>query len=117
MKKKRMRKSRARVLTDQAARNLFRRFAAPLFRSANSPSRKEAAQRLAQTLWLALVTGPEVEEILYRLLAERAKLNSEDIQAIQDCYYREMKPLITEEELRALKARYKVRKLPRGERP
>jgi hypothetical protein len=114
---KHIRKSKTKVLKDQAAQNLFRKFAAPLFRAANSPSRKKAAHRLAQMLWLALITGPETEEFVFQTLEGKAKLNSEDIQVIQDHYYREMRPVITEEELRALKARYKVKKLPRGEDP
>ena len=89
---------------------MFARFAAPVFRAAKSPSQRKGAQRLAQTLWLALVTGPEIEEAAFQSLEEAGGLGSEDIAIIKERYYREMKPSITQEELRALKERYKVTK-------
>ena len=65
---------------------------------------------MAQILWLALVTGPEIEEAVFQSLEEAGGLGSEDIAIIKERYYGEMKPSITQEELRALKERYKVRK-------
>ncbi len=108
---KRIKKSKVKVkvLTDLEAQNLFRRFAAPIFRAANSPARKEGAQGLAQMLWMALITGPEVEEIVFQELA-KVGIDAEGIQVIRDRYYREMKPAITEKELQALKVRYEVKK-------
>jgi len=102
-------KVKAKVLTDLEAQNLFHTFAAPLFRAANSPARKEGAHGLAQMLWLALITGPEVEEIVFQELA-KVGIDDEGIQVIRDRYYREMKPAITEKELQALKIRYEVKK-------
>ena len=61
-------------------------------------------------LWLALVTGPEIEETVFQSLEEVTGISAEEIQIIKERYYNEMKPSITKEELRALKARYKVRK-------
>lgn len=104
------RKKHRKPLTDQEAQELFARFAAPVFRAARSPSQRKGAQRLAQTLWLALVTGPEIEEAVFQGLEGVGGLKAEDLAIIKERYYSEMKPSITEEELRALKQRYKVRK-------
>ena len=41
---------------------------------------------------------------------EKIGVDVEDVQAAKDRYYNEMKPSITPAELRALKARYKVKK-------
>ena len=101
--------SKVKVLTDEETENLFRKFAVPLFRAADSPTRKEAAHSLSQMLWLALVTGKEIEEIVFGQLSEIG-IDPDGIQAIRERYYNEMKIAITEEEVRALKARYKVRK-------
>lgn len=103
-------KKHRKPLTDREAQELFARFAAPVFRAAKSPSQRKGAQRLAQALWLALVTGPEVEEAVFQGLEEVGGLEAEDLLIIKERYYSEMKPSITEEELQALKARYKVKK-------
>ena len=97
-------------LTDQETRKLFAKFAAPVFRAAKSPDQEKGAHRLAQVLWLALVTGPEIEEATFQTLEGVDGIGAEDMQIIRDRYYNEMKPSITKEELQALKARYKVRK-------
>lgn len=97
-------------LTDREARDLFAKFAAPVFRAAKSPDQKKGAQRLARMLWLALVTGPDIEAAVFGSLEEVGGIGAEDVQIIKDHYYNEMKPSITEEEVKALKARYKVRK-------
>lgn len=95
-------------MTDQEAQNLFRRFATPVFRAANIPKRKIAAHQLAEILWMALVTGPEIEELVFKKIGE---IIGVDVQLIKDRYYQEMKPAITEEEVQTLKARYKVQKI------
>jgi len=65
---------------------------------------------LAQALWLALVTGPGIEEAFFQSLEGTGQLDSEGLAIIKERYYNEMKPSITEAELQALKERYKVRK-------
>jgi len=55
-------------LTDQEAHKLFAKFAAPVFRAAKTPSQQKGAQRLAQTLWQAFLTGPEIETSVLRIL-------------------------------------------------
>jgi hypothetical protein len=97
-------------LTDAEAQYLFAKFAAPLFRAAKSPSQRTGAQRLAQWLWLALVTGADIEAFVFQELEKVGKLEAEDIQIIKDRYYNEMKPSITQAELQALKARYQVKR-------
>ena len=80
-----------------------------MFRAAKSPSQEQSAQRLAQSLWLAMVTGLEIEDAFFQSL-EEFDLDAKDIQVIKDRYYDEMKPSITKEELRALKTRYRAKK-------
>jgi hypothetical protein len=106
---KRKMKSNVKVLTTQEAQDLFQKFSAPLFRAANSYTRKEAAHELAKSLWIALITGPEVEDNVFQTLKETG-ISFEGIQVIKDRYYIEMKPIITMEELQSLKARYNVKK-------
>ena len=104
------RKRRSQSLTDRDAQNLFAKFAAPVFRAAKSPTQEKGAQRLAQLLWQALVTGPEIEAAVFQTLEAVGGVHAQDIQIIKDRYHNEMKPSITTDELRALKARYKVKK-------
>ncbi len=97
-------------LTNAEAQYLFAKFAAPLFRAAKSPSQRTGAQRLARWLWLALLTGADIEALVFHELEKVARLRAEDIQIVKDRYYKEMKPSITQAELQALKARYKVKR-------
>ena len=97
-------------LTDQEAHKLFAKFAAPVFRAAKMPSQQKGAQRLAQTLWQAFLTGPEIETSVFENLEKYFSLKTEDLAIIKERYYLEMKPSITSEELSHLKAHYKVRK-------
>lgn len=97
-------------LADRDAQKLFVRFAAPLFRAVKTLSQQKGAQRLAQTLWIALITGPEIEAATFESLEKIGGLDAEDLAVIKERYYREMKPSISNEELLLLKARYKVRK-------
>lgn len=103
-------KKRSKPLTGREARELFAKFAPPVFRAAKSPSQRKGAQRLAQALRLALVTGPEIEEAVFQSLDRVDGLEAEDLAIIKARYYGEMKPSITAEELQALKACYKVKK-------
>jgi len=96
-------------LTDREAQALFAKFAAPVFRAAKSPSQRVGAQRLAEMLWLALVTGKDTEAFIWKEL-KKVGIQTEDIQIVKDRYYNEMKPSITPVELQALKARYKVKR-------
>ena len=97
-------------LTDQEAHELFTKFAAPVLRAAKTPSQQKGAQRLAQTLWQAFLTGPEIETSVFESLEKYFSLKTEDLAIIKERYYLEMKPSITSEELSHLKAHYKVRK-------
>jgi hypothetical protein len=97
-------------LTDQEVHKLFAKFAAPVFRAAKTPCQQKGAQRLAQTLWQAFLTGPEIETSAFKNLEKFFSLKTEDLAIIKERYYLEMKPSITSEELSLLKAHYNVRK-------
>jgi len=96
-------------LTDREAQGLFAKFAAPVFRAAKSPSQRVGAHRLAEMLWLALVTGKDTEAFIWKEL-KKFGIGSQDIQIVKDRYYNEMRPSIKPAEVQALKARYKVKR-------
>ena len=97
-------------MTDEEVRDLLQAFAAPLSPYVTSSSREIAAKTLVETLWLALVTGPEIEEETWRALRTSGNLDEDMLESIQTCYYEKMKPVVSAEQLSALKARYKVRR-------
>src|SRR5450631_323571 len=74
-------------LTDQEAHKLFAKFAAPIFRAAKTPSQQKGAQRLAQTLWQAFLTGPEIETSVFENLEKYFSLKTEDMVIIKERYY------------------------------
>jgi len=90
---------------------LFRRFAAALAGyAATSPERKELAEMLARNLWTALIAGPEMEEETWKIFQNRANLDQESLQVIQQLYFEQMKPIVSEEQLVALRQRYQMRR-------
>ena len=87
---------------------LFRQFAAPLTEyAAISPDRRELAELLARTLWLAVIAGPETEEQTWEFLKQQTSLDEESLQPIQEMYYEQMKPVPNEAQLAALRTRYR----------
>jgi hypothetical protein len=99
---------RERLMNQEEAQALFQKFAAPLAPYVTSAARKEAAESLARSLWLALVTGPEIEETVWRGLKDTARLDDDLIEALKQCYEEKMKPVVSGEQLAALRQRYKV---------
>jgi len=98
-------------ITQAEVQALFNRFGAPLATYALSSSeRKGGAEVMVKALWTALIAGPEAEEVVWRIFTERAHLAAEDLQAIKDCYYQIMKPVIGEKDLAALREQYMVKK-------
>lgn len=89
---------------------LLRKFAAPLAGyAATSPERKKLAEMLVRNLWTALIAGPEMEEETWKTLKTTGKLDEEAIQTIQSLYYKQMKPVVTDHELAALRQRYQLK--------
>ena|ERR1700722_8078851 len=97
---------------DQAeVQTLFRKFAAPLAGyAATSPARKELAEMLARNLWTAMIGGPEMEEETWKVFKKHAKLDDDTLQPIKKLYFEQMKPVVTEEQLVALRQRYRLRR-------
>jgi hypothetical protein len=90
---------------------LFRRFAAPLAGyAATSRKRKELAEMLARNLWTALIAGPEMEEETWRILKTTGKLDDDSLLPIQELYYKQMKPVVSEEEVVSLRQRYNLKR-------
>ena len=97
-------------MTDQEVRDLLQEFAAPLSPYVTSPDRKTSAEALVKSLWLAMITGSEMEEETWKILKTRGDLDDEMLASIQTCYYEKMKPAVNAEHLAALRERYKVRR-------
>ena len=95
-------------MTDKEVRDLLQEFAAPLSLYVTSPDRKTSAKALVKSLWLAMITGPEIEEETWEILRTRGNLDDELLDSIQTCYYEKMKPVVGAEQLAALRERYKV---------
>ena len=95
-------------LTEQDAHKLFAKFAAPLFRVAKTPAQQESAQQLTQILWMAFITGSEIETATFEVIKKIPGVETEGLAAIEQRYYQEMKPSITNHELSLLKAYFKV---------
>ena len=98
-------------ITQTKIQALFNRFGAPLAPYAlSSPERREGAEVMVKALWTALIAGPEMEEETWKVFKEQAHLEDEDLQAVKDCYYQKMKPLVSDQQLAALRDRYRVKK-------
>ena len=97
-------------MNQEEAQALFRKFAAPLAPYVTTAARKEAAESLVRSLWLALVTGPEIEEALWKELKDTANLDDDLIEALKQCYQEKMKPVVSPEQLAGLRQRYKVQR-------
>ena len=82
---------------------IFVRFAAPLSGFAILGGRKESVEELARNLWMVLLAGDQAEEQMWRSLA---RSDADLCETIKRCYLEEMKPLVSEEELAALRQRY-----------
>ena len=99
------------VIKDADVQALLKKFAAPLAEyAAASHARKENADFMVQTLWTAMIAGPEMEEETWKAFREIAHMPDGDIKAIQDCYYQQMKPVVSSEQLAALRKRYGMRR-------
>ena len=96
-------------LVEQAeVQALFRKFSAPLAGyGATSAARKELAEMLARLLWRAMIAGPETEEEIQKVLKSTRKLGDDSLQAIQQLYFNEMRPLVSEEQIAALRERHR----------
>jgi hypothetical protein len=95
-------------MTDQEVHDLLQEFAAPLSPYVTSPDRETSAKALVETLWLAMITGPEIEEETWKILKTKGNLDDDLLDAIRTCYYEKMKPVVSAEQLDALRKRYKV---------
>ncbi len=89
---------------------LFQKFAEPLATyAAFSADRKQLAEMLSQNLWKALIAGPQAEDIMWDVLTTEGKLDAEQLEPIQTCYYKQMKPSVSQVQLVVLRAMFEVR--------
>ena len=100
-------------MTQTEVNDLLRRFSEPLASYVTSAARKESAEMLAKTLWTALIAGPEMEEATWEILKTQGKLDDDLLEAIQQCYYEKMKPVVSEKQLAALRKRYDLQRRPK----
>lgn len=64
---------------------------------------------MARTLWTALIAGREMEEETWKILKTTGKLDADSLLAIQEMYYKKMKPVVSDEELVDLRQRYQLK--------
>ena len=65
---------------------------------------------LARNLWTAMIAGPGMEEETWKILKTTGKLNDDSLQVIQQLYFDQMKPVVSDEELADLRQRYRLRR-------
>ena len=100
-----------KMMTDADMQDLLRKFAAPLAQYAStSPGRNDMADVMVRLLWAAMIAGPEMEEETWKSFREIAHLPEDGLKAIQDCYHKQMKPVVTPEQLVILRRRYGVKR-------
>jgi hypothetical protein len=89
--------------------SLYAKFTAPLAGyAATSSERKELAEMLGRNLWTAMIAGPEMEEETWKVFKEQANLSHDALLAIQQLYFDQMKPVVTDEQLVLLRQRYRL---------
>ena len=66
---------------------------------------------LARNLWTVLIAGPEMEEETWKVFKRHANLDDEALQPIKELYFQQMKPVVNEEQLAALRQRYCLRRI------
>ena len=94
---------RVQAMQESEVQELFARFAAPLTGLVALGGRKGAVEELARNLWMVLLAGDQAEERMWSSLAET---DGDLCETVKRCYLEEMKPLVTEEQLAALRRRY-----------
>lgn len=82
---------------------IFVRFASPLCGFAALGGRKESVEELARNLWMAMLAGTEAEEQMWASLAQA---DADLCETVKICYFEEMKPLVSVDDLAALRQRY-----------
>lgn len=89
---------------------LFMKFAEPLASyAAFSAERKQLADMLSQNLWKALIAGLQAEDTMWDVLTNEGNLDAEQLEPIKTCYYKQMKPTVSQDQLVVLRAKYGVR--------
>ena len=89
---------------------LFLKFAEPLATYASfSADRKQLSDMLSQNLWKALIAGPHAEDTIWDVLTTEGNLDAEQLEPIQTCYYKQMKPSVSQAQLVVLRAMFEVR--------
>jgi len=90
-------------MQESEVQELFLRFAAPLSGFTVLGGRKESVEELARNLWMVLLAGDQAVEQMWTSLAQG---DADLCETVKRCYLEEMKPLVSEEELAALRQRY-----------
>jgi hypothetical protein len=96
-------------LDQDEVQSLFERFAAPLAAYVALGGRKEAMEAVARTLWFTVIGGPHIEEQMWAELGKSGDVDANLLESIRTCYAEEMKPVVSDEQLAALRRRYNIR--------
>jgi hypothetical protein len=65
---------------------------------------------LARNLWTAMLAGPVKEEETWNVFKKQAHLDDDSLQPMKELYGEQMKPVVTDEQLVALRQRYRLRR-------
>jgi hypothetical protein len=65
---------------------------------------------MVRTLWTAMIAGPEMEKETWKAFREIGGIPDDELKAIQDCYDKAMKPVVSEDELTVLRQRYALKR-------
>ena len=90
-------------MQESDVQEIFLRFAAPLSGFAILGGRKESIKELARNLWMVLLAGEQAEEQMWTSLAQS---DADLCETVKRCYLEQMKPLVSEDEMSALRRRY-----------
>ena len=96
-------------MDQEDVQSLFERFAAPLAAYVALGGRKESMEMVARSLWVTMIGGPQIEEQMWTDMRETGDVDASLLESIRTCYAEEMKPVVSDEQLAALRQRYNIR--------
>lgn len=95
-------------MTEAEVQTLFNK--SPLTSYAqSSPDRRHMAEVVAKLLWASLLAGPWEEEETGKAFKEKGFMADAHVQAVKDCYFQKMKPVVKDEQLAALRKWFGVK--------
>jgi hypothetical protein len=57
-----------------------------------------------------MIAGPEMEDQTWKVFQKHTNLDDDSLQPIKELYFKQMKPVVSEEQLVALRRQYRPRR-------